>query len=55
MNIGQDKNSKIPNGFNALQWAAIRGHQEVVKVNSNIIQPWPFANILLLIGSFERR
>ena len=55
VNIGQEENSKLPNGFNALQWAAIRGHQEVVKVNSNIIQLWPFANILLLIGSFERR
>ena len=48
VNIGQEENSKLPNGFNALQWASILGHQGVVKVNINIIQPWSFAYILFL-------
>ena len=48
VNIGQEENSKLPNGFNALQYASISGHQGVVKVKYHIIQPWSFAHILLL-------
>ena len=36
VNIGQEENSKLPNGFNALQWASILGHQGVVKVKYHI-------------------